>query len=663
MDKSVENASSQLGSTGANSTSPVNIIDTEGGNDNEEELEYSLGDEELGSEEEQLEGDTQAPVQRSNQDAIEGDTLDAFKKKKRARKSEAWDDFEDVEVGSQKTIYSECKHWQSRFKKTKTGTTSSLLRHRKNCPKRLEKLKIVEARQQKLNFPAANSSSNAHSLLHTSKFDMAAMRQSAVEWVLMHEHPFSIVEEDGFNLMMKKEMPEWQKISRTTNKKDCLSVYEREKQKLKHLLSKVKKISLTTDLWKSKNQKIEYMVITGHWIDCQWRLQKQVLNFVHVPSPRPGIAIADAIYKCMLDWGIESKIYTVSVDNASNNDTALRCLKDTFSRNKCLLAKGKLFHVRCCAHILNLMVQDGLSEIQGIIHDIQLRLPERVLIYDCKTRWNSTYEILACAFKFNEVFPRFKDRESSYTFCPSTEDWEKVKKVCSILGVFWNATHIISGSDYPTANLYLNEVCRIKTLLDSRANDEDSFIQAMVWKMKMKFDKYWGECNLMMSIAAILDPRLKMRVHVSSSRDSGANSQVVTNDPGSKSSNSSSSTMTHVTGMCEFLSHIATVEPVQPEKNELDIYFEDGLLSAMDKSSLDIVNLDALKWWKSTTKYKILPKMAADILVIPVSTVASEATFSAGTRVLDSYRASLAPETVEMLMCAGDWCRRLHGLA
>ena len=134
------------------------------------------------------------------------------------------------------------------------------------------------------------------------------------------------------------------------------------------------------------------------------------------------------------------------------------------------------------------------------------------------------------------------------------------------------------------------------------------------------------------------------------------------NEPGSKSSNSSSSTMTHVTGMCEFLSHIATVEPVQPEKNELDIYFEDGLLSAMEKSSLDIVNLDALKWWKSTTKYKILPKMAADILAIPISTVASDATFSAGTRVLDSYRASLAPETVEMLMCAGDWCRKLHGV-
>ena len=54
--------------------------------------------------------------------------------------------------------------------------------------------------------------------------------------------------------------------------------------------------------------------------------------------------------------------------------------------------------------------------------------------------------------------------------------------------------------------------------------------------------------------------------------------------------------------------------------------------------------------------------MAADTLTIPITTIVSEATFSVGTRVIDSYRASLAPETVEMLMCAGYWCRNLHGV-
>ena len=54
--------------------------------------------------------------------------------------------------------------------------------------------------------------------------------------------------------------------------------------------------------------------------------------------------------------------------------------------------------------------------------------------------------------------------------------------------------------------------------------------------------------------------------------------------------------------------------------------------------------------------------MACDILAIPITTVASEATFSARSRVIDTYRASLAPETVQALFCGGDWCRNLHGV-
>ncbi|KAL6523433.1 hypothetical protein OROGR_017036 [Orobanche gracilis] len=116
------------------------------------------------------------------------------------------------------------------------------------------------------------------------------------------------------------------------------------------------------------------------------------------------------------------------------------------------------------------------------------------------------------------------------------------------------------------------------------------------------------------------------------------------------------------TGMSQFLSQMKSVESEQPQKNELDTYFEDGRLTEENAPGVDLVNLDALKWWKDSTKYKILSRMAADILAIPISTVASEATFSAGTRVIDSYRASLAPKTVEMLMCTGDWCRKLHGI-
>lgn len=136
----------------------------------------------------------------------------------------------------------------------------------------------------------------------------------------------------------------------------------------------------------------------------------------------------------------------------------------------------------------------------------------------------------------------------------------------------------------------------------------------------------------------------------------------LSSEPASSRNSDLSSLVSQFTGMSEFLNHISSMESVQPQKNELDAYFEDGRLTNENAAGIDIVNLDALKWWKDSTKYKILSRMAADILAIPVSTVASEATFSAGTRVIDSYQASLAPKTVEMLVCTGDWCRKLDGV-
>ncbi|KAK1400358.1 hypothetical protein POM88_010221 [Heracleum sosnowskyi] len=43
-----------------------------------------------------------------------------------------------------------------------------------------------------------------------------------------------------------------------------------------------------------------------------------------------------------------------------------------------------------------------------------------------------------------------------------------------------------------------------------RAIDLNLHIREMARKMELKFDKYWGETNLVMSIGAVLDPRFKM---------------------------------------------------------------------------------------------------------------------------------------------------------
>ena len=71
---------------------------------------------------------------------------------------------------------------------------------------------------------------------------------------------------------------------------------------------------------------------------------------------------------------------------------------------------------------------------------------------------------------------------------------------------------------------------------------------------------------------------------------------------------------------------------------------------------LRTLDFDMLAWWKANRpKYPTLQQITRDILTIPVSTVASESTFSTSGRLLSLHRSKLHPKTVEALMCAQNW--------
>ena len=64
-------------------------------------------------------------------------------------------------------------------------------------------------------------------------------------------------------------------------------------------------------------------------------------------------------------------------------------------------------------------------------------------------------------------------------------------------------------------------------------------------------------------------------------------------------------------------------------------------------------DFDIFGWWKSNgLKYPTIQRIARDILVIPVTTVASEFAFSTSERLLSPHRSRLHPKTIEAMMCA-----------
>ncbi|CAN1787569.1 Putative AC transposase [Linum perenne] len=61
-------------------------------------------------------------------------------------------------------------------------------------------------------------------------------------------------------------------------------------------------------------------------------------------------------------------------------------------------------------------------------------------------------------------------------------------------------------------------------------------------------------------------------------------------------------------------------------------------------------------------RFLVLFELARDIFAIPIFSVAFEASFSTGVRVLNSFRNSLTPKMVEALVCSKDWLRSCETL-
>ena len=93
-------------------------------------------------------------------------------------------------------------------------------------------------------------------------------------------------------------------------------------------------------------------------------------RFVYVPSPYTKDVLAEVLIDWFLEWNINRKLSTITVDNCSTNDAMIRLLLNKFDASSLMLS-GSMLHMSCAAYILNLIVQDGLSLIGDGIERIR----------------------------------------------------------------------------------------------------------------------------------------------------------------------------------------------------------------------------------------------------------------------------------------------------
>jgi len=106
-----------------------------------------------------------------------------------------------------------------------------------------------------------------------------------------------------------------------------------------------------------------FLSLMDHYINANWNLHSKILNFIHMPPPHNANTFHDKIHDLLKEWKIHKKIFTITLDNTRANDNKQDMLCDTVNVHARLPCRGEFFHVRCGAHVLNLIVKEGLKLI------------------------------------------------------------------------------------------------------------------------------------------------------------------------------------------------------------------------------------------------------------------------------------------------------------
>ncbi|XP_050228658.1 zinc finger BED domain-containing protein RICESLEEPER 1-like [Mercurialis annua] len=645
------------------------------------------------------------------------DLSDAVIVKSSRLKSVVWNDFDRVKKGD--TFVAICRHCNKKLSGSSTSGTSHLRNHLIRCQRRTSHGGIAQIYSKKKdgnlalsNVSIGQESGRDEPLIvvnynfdqgpvnddgvtiacgSSGSFDYRRSRKDLARMIILHGYSIRMVDHVGFRVFVRNLQPMFELATAERVEADCLDIYKQEKEKVYAVLDKLHgNISVSACLWSASND-AEYLCLTAHYIDDVWQLNKKVLVFLLVDPMHTDDMYPEVIMSSLMDWDIDRKLFSVTFDSHSSSDDVVDTIRIRLSQNRSLFCDGMLFDIRCAASLVNFMVHDALEALFEVTHKIresiryirssqetQMKFNEIVvqaevesqkcLCLDNLLRWDSTYFMLEAALDYRSAFSVLQERDPAYAMCPTDIEWERARSITRYLKHFVEVTNVFVKNKYPTANMYFSEICDIHLQLIEWCKNPDDYIRSTAVNMKNRFDEYWDKCSFALAVAAMLDPRFKLKlIEYYYKRIFGTGSAELIDEvfecikrlyndhsngsPLASFDQDSSGCLLicdrdRLTGYDQFLHETSET---QGEKSDLDKFLEEPLFPRS-------IDFNILNWWKvHTPRYPILAMMARNILGIPMSKVTPEFAFNSGRRVLDREWSSLQPTTVQALMCSQDW--------
>ncbi|KAG5539807.1 hypothetical protein RHGRI_020130 [Rhododendron griersonianum] len=385
---------------------------------------------------------------------------------------------------------------------------------------------------------------------------------------------------------------------------------------------------------------------------------------------RFGETLGKVVEECLVEWGID-KFLTITIDNAKSNDGIIDFLKKKTKKRDTTILDHDYLHVRCCAHILNLVVREGLKDVDVSIARVRNIVryvrssPQRyakfrtccdkekivsklVPCLDVATRWNATYFMLERALMFQKAFERLEDEDNLSLNVGVREDEIGVESIYNEL------EGEVHGGLSDIMNLEKQHEKgqgkgRGKHVTHGTPSSDDwNVVEMYVEVLKVFYiltEKFSGSLYIKEGMLKLFNWYEKKSIEHGKTQNVGESF---------RSEKSSKEYMNFCDEMDDEFERHMEEENNMVSKSELERYW----LESKEDSKVHGDKFDVLAWWKvNSPRYPILSQMVRDILAIPVSTVASESAFSTGGRILDPYRTSLSPKVAEALICAQNWLR------
>lgn len=512
---------------------------------------------------------------------------------------------------------------------------------------------------------------------------------SIVKWVARDLRPMSIVSDQGFLNLMDICEPKYTVPHRLTIENHMVKLYDTKRTILVEELKQAPSVNLTTDCWTSFATDA-YITITSHWLNSKWEQKSFVLQTRELRESHNSENLANALKKCLEDFQVPlTSVKACTTDNASAAINSIRLLDG-------------VTHIPCLAHTLNLAVQKGLqsgrdiakiisrlkstaahfhtsSKDRYLLKDKQklLGIAEHEVINDCKTRWNSTYDMMTRAMEQQPAISAVIMEKKLLHLELSAGDWSNVEDIVQVLRPFKVATQAISTEKFPCISATLPLIHQLMNATKTKEN-ENQALSTLKTAIHNDLEKRYNQGSLreLLNIASMSDPRFKSLPHLAhhpgesyieikqqfklkaaaecqvhnkcSLQNQKAGAEVNTAEEESPSPSKRSKTALHAMGSLfdDFFAEESHNEGAEDHSvivgKEVDRYLSDERLA---------ISKNPLEWWLNHQYvYPHCALLAKKLLGIPTTSVPSERVFSTAGNIVTKKRSSLSPANVDRLV-------------